>query len=105
MLLRSYPHRRASVLALMVNDQNLACRFVLPETRRKSSKSNDRAKEKDTSFAYQKKKQNTHTHTHHEAVSTNNASHSFSLLTASRMGGAHLKRVSPSGISSAEKAK
>nr|GLL45791.1 hypothetical protein Itr_chr14CG03920 [Ipomoea trifida] len=33
------------------------------------------------------------------------AAHSSSLLAASRIGGAHLKRVSPSGISSAAKAR
>lgn len=40
-----------------------------------------------------------------EQKNTNTASHNFSLLNASRMGGEHLKRVSPSGISSDEKAK
>lgn len=38
-------------------------------------------------------------------VITNKASHNFSLLDASRIGGEHLKRVSPSCISLEEKAK
>lgn len=38
-------------------------------------------------------------------VYTMTASHSFSLLAESRIGGEHLNRVSLSGISSAEKAR
>lgn len=41
----------------------------------------------------------------HHHLSTSNASHSFSLLAASRIGGAHLNRVSPSSICSAANAR
>ena len=40
-----------------------------------------------------------------EMKCTNTAFHNLALLYASRMGGEHLKRVSPFGISSDEKAK
>lgn len=78
-----------------MNDQNLAYQYVLPETECiiEMKQMFEETRTKITS------------NTLKIISNTIKAFHKFSLLAASRIGGAHLKRVSPSGISSAEKAK